>query len=67
MVALGSVKAVIINHCQFFNNSADDGGAVVITDYHTIYLSNLEFKNNTAYHSGGAIKPEGTRKGVSSL
>ena len=49
-----------ISHCQFLNNSADDGGAVVISDFHKIHINNSEFTNNMAYGSGGAIKLRGT-------
>ena len=53
----GSVKEVLISLCQFLNNSANDGGAVIITNYHSfLYLSDSEFKENSAIDSGGAIK-----------
>ena len=49
---------LLIRHCHFLNNHADDGGAVVISDYHTT-ISHTRFTNNSALLKGGAIKLEG--------
>ena len=37
----------LLGYCHFLNNTADDGGAVVITDYHTS-ISHSRFTNNSA-------------------
>ena len=57
---LSASNVIKISHCQFWNNSADDGGAVIISDFHKIHIKNSEFTKNMAYGSGGAIKLRGT-------
>ena len=54
-------NGIKISHCQLLNNSADEGGAMVITDFQKIHIDNSEFTNNIAYDSGGAITLKGTR------
>ena len=50
-----------IRRCIFVNNTADNGGAIIITDYdHGISIKDSEFINNTACNNGGAILFEGT-------
>ena len=65
IIVIGSVKMVKISLCQYFNNTANNGGAVAINckDHNTIsiYLNNSLFKNNTACDSGGAIILIGAR------
>ena len=68
IIVEGSVKNVRvkfngkkISHCQLLNNSTDEGGAMVITDFQKIHIDNSEFTNNIACDSGGAIKLKGTR------
>ena len=48
-------------HCHYLNNSAVDGGAVLIKNFRRIYFGNSVFTNNIAYNSGGAIKLEGIK------
>ena len=52
---------LLISHCDFINNTAGDGGAVVISDYN-VNISHSKFTNNFAYNKGGAIKLDFTFK-----
>jgi len=54
-----SNNSVIITHCHFMSNSADAGGAVIITNFTYIEIINSNFTDNFAYNNGGAIKVEG--------
>ena len=55
MSIIGEHSSLFIHHCHFLNNTAGDGGAVVITDY-CISISHSRFTNNSAQKRGGAIK-----------
>ena len=53
-IVYGSV--VQINNTQFYNNSAAEGGAIVIAlPIKTWFISNTTFKSNKASKKGGAI------------
>ena len=52
---------ILISRCSFRNNTAENGGAVIISDYHKINVYESEFTDNFASKSGGALKLEGTQ------
>ena len=45
-----------ISHCVFFNNRADQGGAIYALDGQpNLFFSFVSFTENNAAHSGGAV------------
>ena len=52
----GAGGVLRLSHCVLENNTAlDDGGAILIHDYFTLWAFNCVIRNNTATSSGGAI------------
>lgn len=51
----------ILNDCQFWENSAHDGGALHAEDGQDVTVTGCSFGGNTATDSGGAIRIAGVR------
>ena len=51
----GEEASLVIDNCEFYNNHADDGGAIYV-EYIIANIQNSRFINNTADDHGGAIQ-----------